>query len=111
MTPVDNIEVKANRLLFSDLAVDSGLAEMNRRKYFYSMYLNDGKSKKIIINEHRESKDHTIDISQVSEEMENPFMTVRIEIEDAGMGVGRGVDVYLYCRDHMPCRVTGLDRR
>jgi hypothetical protein len=111
MTPVDNFEVKGQSLIFSDLAIDSGLAEINRRKYFYSIWIKDRAGKATFINKHRESRERVINISQASVDKKKPFVTVRIEIEDNGNSVGRGVDVYLYCIDQMSCRVTGLDRR
>ncbi len=111
MTPVDNFEVKGQSLIFSDLAIDSGLTEINRRKYFYSTWIKDRAGKATSINKHSESRERAINISQTSGDKKKPFMTVRIEIEDNGNSVGRGVDVYLYCIDQMSCRVTGLDRR
>ncbi len=111
VTPIDDFQVMGDKLVFNDLAIDSGLAGMNGRKYFYTVWQEDRAGKKKIINEHRESKDRAVSIVPVSANIKNPFMTVRIDIEDNGVRVGRGVDVYLYCRDQRSCRVTGLDRR
>ncbi len=111
MTPVDNVQVRGDKLVFTDIAVDSGLAEINGRKYFYTAWQEDRAGRKKIINERSESKDRSVRIVPVSGDMDNPFMTVHIDIEDNGDRVARGVDVYLYCSDQRSCRVTGLDRK
>jgi hypothetical protein len=110
VTPIDDFHVRGDKLVFTDIAVDSGLAEINRRKYFYTAWQEDRAGKKIIINERSESKDRSVSIVTDSGDMEHPFMTVHIDIEDNGDSVGRGVDVHLYCSDHKSCLVTGLDR-
>jgi hypothetical protein len=111
VTPIDGFQVNRDQLVFNDLAIDSGLTAMNGRTYIYTVWQEDRSGKNIIINEHRESNDRAVSIVSASENIKNPYMTVRIEIEDNGVSVGRGVYVYLYCGDQRSCRVTGLDRR
>jgi len=111
VTPIDDFQVRGDKLAFTDIAVDSGLAEINRRKYFYTAWQEDRAGRKIIINERSESKDRSVSIVPISGDMKHPYITVHIDIEDKGDSVGRGVDVYLYCSDQRSCRVTGLDRK
>ena len=116
MTPLDHFEVRSREpegdvLHFQDLAVLHGIEDGTGRSVFYTVWRDQPHARDSLVQPRTVVTDrHQVPIPVLDGGAQGSFLNIRLEVEQSGRRVGKGVVVHVHQAASRTLFITGVER-